>query len=61
MAPGPSVGRLPWALLPASLFSSDWSSSDTLRNTSSRVVSISPKLLRCSAARLCSNCCKETG
>lgn len=46
-----------WDLSPASLFSRDWSSSDTLRNTSSSVVSISPKLLRCSVPRLCSRCC----
>lgn len=43
--------------VPTSLFSRDWSSSDTFRKTSSSVVSISPKLVRSSSSRLCSKCC----
>lgn len=39
---------------PASLFSKDWSSSDTLRKTSSRVVSITPKLVNARLSKLCS-------
>lgn len=39
---------------PASLFSRDWSSSDTLRKTSSSVVSITPKLVRARLSKLCS-------
>lgn len=55
---GPGSGR---GLSPASLLSRDWSSSDTFRNTSSRVVSISPKLLRCRASKLRSRCCGRAG
>lgn len=44
--------------IPTSLFSRDWSSSDTFRKTSSSVVSISPKLVRSSSSRLCSKCCR---
>ena len=39
---------------PASLFSRDRSSSDTLRKTSSRVVSITPKLVKARLSKLCS-------
>lgn len=45
---------------PASLFSSDWSSSDTLRKTSSRVVSITPKLVRARLSKLFSNAWSHT-
>lgn len=44
---------------PASLLSIDWSSSETLRNTSSNVVSITPKLVSARLARLCSKACKQ--
>lgn len=39
---------------PASLFSKEWSSSDTFRKTSSRVVSITPKLVKARWSKLCS-------
>lgn len=47
-------------VLPASLFSRDWSSSDTLRKTSSRVVSITPKLVRARLSKLCSKAWSHT-
>jgi len=54
----PQQHRVPPPLpVPTSLFSRDWSSSDTFRKTSSSVVSISPKLVRSSSSRLCSRCC----
>lgn len=53
----PQQHRAPPRPVPTSLFSRDWSSSDTFRKTSSSVVSISPKLVRSSSSRLCSKCC----
>lgn len=44
---------------PASLFSRDRSSSDTLRKTSSRVVSITPKLVKARLSKLCSKAWKD--
>lgn len=46
---------------PASLFSRDWSSSDTLRKTSSKVVSITPKLVSARESKLFSKAWRHNG
>lgn len=54
MSSGDSSWRRSGGVSPASLFSRDCSSSDTLRKTSSRVVSITPKLVRARPSKLSS-------